>query len=358
MRLLTIFLLCISVSSIAQIRTNYYGDTVKGNIQEMVEYRPVWDSAMKHVYFFDQREKTERANFFTPDNTLVGSWYVKYDDSDRASEKMLYLSIDTVCEDATTTYDEHGNEIEWRIVNYVNSKCNSLVDYLDNTASNWVTGRYWDYSVELRRFQYDTLYRLIKEEVKNFHNGSPASDTTCEATINAYNAKNGKIAQTIKESYKVGATDTAREIISYEYDSKGRKIEEISIIYNRPWNDLIDWDYLGKKITTRTLYKYDSSNNRIEETEYFFSKNKSNRTHSGTQIGAGSYYTFDEHNNMLSDSFYYLYKEDDGSETKDISNTHNVPPKSVIKNEYDEHGNVVRKGSDDNVIFHRQITYY
>ncbi len=347
MKLLAALLLCASSGAYAQVRISFGGDTLKGNIKKMIEteYIYSWSTNIKIVYTSDMSERSEMARFYDEKDILRGKWVAKFDDKGHVIKTSLYCN-DTPCQVFTHRYDLQGREIEGRSAQHLNTRCNSFSDWLGGVISNWVIGTYT--SVKSYRNEYDKAGRLKATKEEHFSIGGDA-DTTIETTGYRYDGNNWIAVQVKRKTdIKSGSIDTGIEITSYKYDSHGNKVEED--VTN---NGYSSW----RPGFSKSLFRYDARHNLVETKTYGISDSYA-KPHSGTNIGTGSEYTYDSLGNRTSHNFHYLYREDDGSETQDVSilYTMNEDKPEELK-EYDKQGNLIKKTRDGRVVFIREIEY-
>lgn len=204
---------------------------------------------------------------------------------------------------------------------------------------------------------YSEPEKLDTIEINEFERsitGNKHQDTMLEITSYRYDTK-GNTTQEMKQEIRLSPDypDTAVKITDYKYDSRNNKIEEA--IFEGIAYEIKKW-YGDKQFTSKTVYRYDTHNNLIEEKEYSEGHERSPK-HSGVYIGRSTEYNYDSVNNAVSYISYNLYREDDGSETKEVSQSRQLNDE-IERAEYDDHGNAVKKTRGGKVILTREIEYY
>src|ERR1043165_4399745 len=117
-KIIVLLIFCASLRSTGQVTVTYYGDTLKGKIRKLTEYRDMTgalEGLRKSVYTCDIAKSSVTAEF---DN--ASRWVVKYDNSDRIVETVLYCDSNTICQRNTCKYDADGRKIETRCVEELN----------------------------------------------------------------------------------------------------------------------------------------------------------------------------------------------------------------------------------------------
>jgi len=327
---LSVLFACISVCSYAQVRLSFYGDTLKGDIKKMTEYNYIysWEKSVRFDYTCDVSRGMEVAVYCEADNKPCVKWLVRYD-KDRAVEKSLYNSEGQLCHTTTYKYDGLGRVVEQTYVDSSGGSCNALGDYLDGAISNWAVGAdQRSRSGRVNSYQYDAAGHIVKEETRYF-----------------------------------GSEGTQADITEYKYDSKGNKVEARLLRVGFDW--VKNWYSDGKEITSKDIFTYDTHNNLVEDKGYFVSSNdNSSAPHAGKIVGGGSEYIYDSLNNRKSVNFYRLYKQEDGSEEKEVYRTQQESLMSNVENgpeekkEYDDRGNVIKKTRGGIVLLQREIEYF
>ena len=364
-KLLTLFLICLTLCADAQVRIVSKGDTLKGNIKRVTEYRFNWIDTIKSVHNYDI-EGSETVTFYSSKNVFLGKERKKVDGNGRIKASGFYYKKDTLCDSFTYQYDAFGREIE-QLSKYQHcGQCNCLRDILSGSIANWISGEFTSFTQF--KSEYDHTGNLVKTNKQTFRTWSsaedPYTDTAIETTVYNYK-RNGKVAGIKKENFEIrqGRRDTTLEITEFRYNDSGNKVEEVMFKKGSD-NWLRNWHYDGKEVTTRTLFKYDTRNNLIESDEYFFEEKNNNphvKTYPGVMVGAGTRYTYDSLNNMTSSIFYRLYRHDDGTETEEGASVSNVKKREKEKEgekEYDDRGNIIKITNDGTVWLRRVIEYF
>jgi hypothetical protein len=291
----------------------------------------------------------------TFDSSMRSKWLVKYDDR-RIIETNLYYDPDIICKKSTYQYDARGRTTERLCVDNYCGWCQQFTDWVHGSISNWAIGE--STSCTLDKYEYDSNGRLLKVKMEAFdmiYN----SDTIVEITEYKYNGISSEVAEMKKEHLRIQreTEDTTVEITDYKYDSIGNKVEE-DVLKKGTDGMWKNWNSNGEEVTFKTFYKYDDRNNLVEDKMYFFFTQDFSPSHPGTKVGEQEEFTYDRLNKMTSANHYFLYRQDDGSETKFASGRRLVMGEAEDQKEYDKQGNVIAISHGGVVTLRREIEYY
>lgn len=354
MKFLTIIFICLTGLAQAQMNLCYYGDTLWGPIDRIVEYRQESDYIIKTVYTHNSSENTTTACFYDPQNKQMGKWQVKYNDRGSVVETGLYCKDETPCQKCNYSYNANDRTSGKRFVHYSNnshslsSSCNRLLDLLDGSISSRFAGV--DSFVTISTYQYDTPRRLQFQQEKFVTIRPTYIDTTVELTNYAYENSGSDLWLVEKKEIRIRSdgSDTTDEATVYRYDERRNLVEKI-VLKSTSGNRAVD--------STRTLFRYNDQNSVIESRSYYQAKHTPSKPGRGKQVGAGSEYSYDNAGNLTSHTFYSIYRLDDGSERKDGVDTQKVAKEETEK-EYDARGNIIKITSRGSKILTREIWYY
>ncbi len=232
-----------------------------------------------------------------------------------------------------------------------------------------------DTIASMTNYKYDAQGRVSERAVKKFTiylepekldtieinefqrsvTGNEHLDTMMEITSYRYDTK-GNTTQEMKQEVRLSPDypDTSVKITDYKYDDRGNKIEEA--VFEGLAYKIKHWYGDEKQFTIKILYSYDYHNNLKEQKEYVEGYSPSTE-HSGMRIGSVIEYSYDSLNKKVAYTSYHLYKEDNGSETREISRTSSIDDETE-QEDYDKKGNVIKKTRGSAVIFTREIEYY
>ena len=337
----------VSIACDAQVRITHDGDTLKGKVKKITELSVVaGEDTIKTIYTCDITNRTEMAYFYSYMKTLAGKWIVSYDIGGHIIEMTLYADSSRLCSRLTCKYDGQGRKIEQLSVDNVNDHC-ELMDRLSGQLSNWPCCQ--GIHQVFNRYEYDSSGHLARK--KEWDYSDKVDDTMLTITDYIYNSK-GSLLEA-KESVSGRYENEVSEIRIRRYDESGNKVEENR--YDQSKSILLgDWYNNGTPITTKNIFKYDSSNRLIEAKEYFITGNGP-KPSSGTKVGSIKRYTYDSFRSASYTS-YTLIRLDNGLEVKDnAEETHGAIDR---KKGYDSYGNIVTKMDGDSVTLWREIEYY
>lgn len=350
MKYLIIVCMLLSIACSAQVRMNYSGDTLKGNVKKVTEHRYVWRDTITLAYAYDEIRKVASECFYRGD-VLKGTWIAKYDNSGRVLETVLYSDSNKLCSKQSCKYDRQGMKTEVLHADCGYPRCYQLVDMLDGSMSNWPMGE-MTYCNTIDQYEYNSLGLVAKMRKKVFE----GSDTVLENVTDYVYNSNGALIE-MRDSAFERYGNTTPKVKTYRYDSAGNKTEE-ELYSNANSTDLSNWYNGGKSMTHKILYKYDSHNNRVDQKEYYFGSNSPRtKPHSGTEVGGGTLYTFETLDNMVSTTDYRIYREDNGSETLVYEPSQKVAKREESE-ERDSYGNTIKRMDNGRVVSVREIAYY
>lgn len=320
----------------AQVRYTAEGDTLKGNIQEMIEKR---DEYQRIVYTSNLAMKTETITSYANDSVLMWQQWLQLDDACNVVEKRFISDHDSLTSRIICTYDPNGRKIKEYRVSYP-------YHGTDWREGNAVTFR--DSSANLVESKFDTAGRLIERKEDEVTDGLHQMELK---TIK-YDGAGREMETKTERQYRQPHLETT----TCTYDERGRRVTEIYLAKDSDefFNNFFCDD---REVTLKTTKKYDDANNLIEITTQM---NAKRRWHSGVQIGHTYRYTYDAYGNETSQIAYDTYREDDGSITRENSCIHTAPRRADngIRRGYDNYGNIVKQFKNNEVVFSRKITYY
>jgi membrane peptidoglycan carboxypeptidase len=345
--------MCISVSASAQIRIAYGDgtyDTLKGNIKQMTEYQHSGDSYVKAVYTFDRGKMTQVANFYDADKNdkWMGKWVVQYDNGGRALNIDLYCTNAVPCQGTTSKYDALGRMVEnSSVFNFKGDSCSCtrLIDWISGGISEWFVGV--DSSITTYIYKYNSKGRILEKSSEELEIEGKVVLKTSERISFKYDDDGNEI-EIIKKRISTSPEhiDTTTEIAEYEYDKRSNKIEENVLTRDR------------KTQCVKTVFKYNIDNDLIESRTYYDPVRPTRPSNSGTCIGTGVEYTYDSLHHRKSHRYFQIYIQDDGEETRDVSNFKAEEKNEEDQKEYDRHGNIVKITSGNIQTLKREIEYY
>lgn len=317
-------------------------DTLRGNIKKLTEYSTsLRDSAIK-IYTYDAAAKTVTGQFYSSQK-LLGKWIAQYDVYGNIVETLLY------CEDTIPStirrvqYDAKGRKKEDATIEY-HEGCQYLTNWFIDGIVDYAVSTYPIYSTTL--YSYDSAGRLSLDITRDYKVGDPGT----LFTTNTY--KYGTNTQlTEKEEKTWGGRHRPMQIRTTKYDSKGREAE-FSFTSSATDDQLSGWFNGGKPIIKRTVNVYDSSGNIAEMKEY------ANDEHRSYEVPRTlTTYTYDNMGNMISYSVYNLYRDENGTESRQLRLTRPVE-KSKEQVARDKHGNIVRRIDNSGREMYREIEYF
>lgn len=234
LRAILLTLLCISffTNTHAQTKITGFGDTIKGNVKKMIEFREETDVYIVAVYTWDTIAHTSTIKYFKEDRTYKGKSISSFDSNSRLTSQNLYCHNNKLCTKLNLQYDMQGREVEYHYVHYGHrdystypGDCNSLYDWLNGQITYWIIG--FDSSIEIHRRVFDNDGRLAnKMDVSILDN-----DSTVKLTENKHDVSGNKI-ESITLTISSRTSDTTVEIVRYRYyDSGDKYVEQTKVSY-------------------------------------------------------------------------------------------------------------------------------
>ena len=232
-----------------------YHFNTAGDVTDNSSYNIDGTVNWKRVFEYDSAEREVEFSYYAEGGVLKHNNTSKYDSNGNIVEECSYDSDGVVTQKRVCEYDEAGNILTDEYYYSDASQNNYRKTYKYDSVGNLIEENRWDHSDissnEKRYYKYDSSGNKIEEKHYN-------SDGRCIGNyIYKYDAAGRLITEEKYDSHDTWA-------YTYAYNSNGDIIEKIEY---RSFNSYADI-YSNYHVRTKTIYKYDSAGNKIEEACY------------------------------------------------------------------------------------------
>ncbi len=226
-----------------------------GDVTDNSSYNTDGTINWKRVFEYDSAGREVEFSYYAEGGVLKRNNTSKYDSNGNIVEECSYDSDGAVTRKRVCEYDEAGNILTDECYYSDASQNNYRKTYKYDSVGNLIEENSWNHSDissnEKCCYKYDSSGNKIEEKHYN-------SDGRCIGNyIYKYDAAGRLITEERYDSHDTWA-------YTYAYNSNGDIIEKIEY---RSFNSYADI-YSNYHMRTKTIYKYDSAGNKIEEAHY------------------------------------------------------------------------------------------